>query len=228
MRKILTTIAAAAMSLPAFAAYDVAGDFNGWNAAGNAMTETFAGSGIWQVGLTGLSTGRHEFKITDGTWSNNWPDTGNSWLFTDGSGNVTITFDANTYTDGWNGSWGRMGLSTDPGTWTAAGDWQGWNNADGATAMTSIGGGVYEYQQVLAPGSYQYKAVVTGSWDAIGDNFRCVNANTTAFTLATSTLVTFEVNALNGSEIVMVPEPSNLVLLCGGLVAAFFGLRRRQ
>jgi len=37
--------------------------------------------------------------------------------------------------------------------------------------MTPLGGGVYYHQQVLAPGWYEWRAVVTGTWDAIGDDF---------------------------------------------------------
>ena len=103
MKKLLIAfITVGALVLPALAAapYYVAGDFNGWNSSGNLMTETFLGSGIWQAPLS-MSTGYHIFKVTDGTWSWNVPGSGNSWLYTDGSGNVTITYDANTYADGW-------------------------------------------------------------------------------------------------------------------------------
>ena len=143
MKKFLGILAAAALALPAIAAapYYIAGDFNGWNAAGNLMTETISGSGIWQAPLS-MSAGRHEFKVTDGTWSWNYPGA-NSWLYADGSGNITITYDANTYADGWSSTSQRIGLSVDPGSWTAAGDFQGWNNANPSTAMTPLGGGIY-------------------------------------------------------------------------------------
>jgi hypothetical protein len=218
--------AAAAIGLglgsPAGAAYYVAGDFNGWNAAGNVMTDL--GGGIWQVDLSQVS-GRHEFKVTIGDWSQNWPGSGNSWLFGDGAGNVTITFNANDVQDGWRGNWGRMGLSTDPGTWTAVGDWQAWNNA--GPGMVSMGGGVYEYQQALAPGWYQWKAVVTGSWDGIGDDFRSLNANTTWFEVTTADpLAIFQVNAGTGViRVDVVPEPGALSLLALAGVAV---VRRRR
>ncbi|HPD29386.1 MAG TPA: PEP-CTERM sorting domain-containing protein [Phycisphaerae bacterium] len=218
-------VAAVAMAVaPLFGDYYIAGDFNGWNPAGTAMTDL--GSGIWQANLTGVG-GRHEFKVTTGSWDQNWPGSGNSWFFGDGDGKVTITFNANDIQDGWRGNWGRMGLSTDPGTWTAVGDWQGWNNANPATAMVAQGGGIYKYQQTLAPGWYQWKAVVTGSWDAIGDDFRGVNANTTWFevTAANPTAV-FQVDALTGIiRVDVVPEPAAVILvLVGGLLC----LRRRR
>ena len=80
------------LTAPFKPAVHLAGDFNGWNAAGNAMNDL--GGGIWSVDLTGVG-GRHEFKVTIGDWSQNWPGSGNSWFLGDGSGNVTLSFNAN-------------------------------------------------------------------------------------------------------------------------------------
>jgi PEP-CTERM motif len=233
MKKLLIITVALAASLPLFAQslpLYVAGDFNGWNAAGNVMTETSPGSGIWQAVLN-MSTGRHEFKVTEGDWSWNVPGSGNSWLYTDGSGNVTITYDTNTYSDGWTPTSGRIGVNIDPGTWTAVGDWQGWNNADVATAMSSIGGGIYELSYSIgAAGWYQYKVVDTGSWDAIGADSRSVNANTYWFqTTDPNQMVDFYVNPLNGTikVDVEVPEPASMALMgLGGL--ALLAVRKRK
>jgi len=228
MKKMLIVMAVLAMAAPAMGDYYVAGDFNGWNPAGNLMTDM--GGGIWQVDLSNVA-GRHEFKVTIGDWSQNWPGSGNSWFFGDGAGNVTITFNVNDIQDGWRGNWGRMGTSTDPGTWTAVGDWQGWDNANPATAMVPQGGGIYKYQQTLAPGWYQWKAVVTGSWDAIGNDFRSVNADTTWFEVtAEKPLAIFQVNALAGIirvDTAPIPEPSSLMALALGLPSVAL-LRRRR
>jgi len=208
-----------AASGPATAAYYVAGDFNGWNAAGDLMTET--SPGVYQVALAGLNLGRHEFKVTVGDWSQNWPGSGNAWLYTDGAGNIVITYDSRTHADGWSCDGLRLGLSMDPGAWTAAGDWQGWSNANPATAMVALGGGLYRYQQTLVPGSYQYMAVVTGSWDAIGADARSVNANSIGFQVTpANTTAVFYVDALRGTaKVDVVPEPAALSLLVlGGLV----------
>ena len=221
MRILVCCVAIALMVSPALGDYYLAGDFNGWNAAGNVMTDL--GGGVWQANLSNVG-GRHEFKVTIGDWSQNWPGSGNTWFIGDGAGNVTITFNANDIQDGWRGNWGRIGTSTDPGTWTAVGDWQNWNNT--GNAMTSLGGGIYQYQQTLAPGWYQWKAVVTGTWDAIGDDFRGVNANTTWFEVtAANPIAVFEVNALAGIErVYTIPEPASLALLLCGLLAL---VRRR-
>lgn len=237
MKKLLIAFTAAAtLALPTLAApppYYVAGDFQGWTAGANVMTETSPGSGIWQETFGGMAANsRHEFKITGADWSWSYPGP-NSWLYADGLGNVTLTYDANAYADGWAGGSQRIGVSVDKGTWTAVGDWgNGWNNANPLTAMTAQGGGIYELAYVIAaPGSYQYKAVDTGAWDAIGNDSRNVNGGTWLFnTTDPNQTVDFFVNALNGTikvDVVAVPEPSTLALLGAGL-AGLFCLRRRQ
>ena len=68
------TLCVAAVAGPLFAAWHVAGGFNGWDPNGPVMTETGAGTGIFTVTLSGMGAGsRQEFKVTDGTWTVNWP-----------------------------------------------------------------------------------------------------------------------------------------------------------
>ena len=162
----------------------IAGDFQGWNPTTDPMTETAPGSGIWQRSYSGLAPGsRHEFKITNGL---DWADPNhvnhplfNSWLFCDQNGGVVITYDSNVHAGAWWPMLERLPLPSDsaPGTWTAAGDFQGWDPADPATAMAPLGPGVYAYEGTgLNPGTHHWKAVVTGSWDSISWDGRSVNA----------------------------------------------------
>ena len=233
MKKSLAALAVASLVLPALAQtnYYVAGDFNGWNAAGNLMTMT--SPGIFQVSLTSIGSGRHEFKVTDGTWNWNYPGA-NSWLYADGSGNITITYDGNTYSDGWSPTSQRIGLNVDPGSWTAAGNFQvaagegsDWNNAAGN--MTALGGGIYKYT-LSVPGTWDWKAVVTGIWDSISWDNRSVGTGNWNFTVGAGEVANLYVNALAGTakvEILVVPEPSTLALLGAGL-AGLLCLRRKQ
>ena len=201
------------LSSPALAAYFVAGSFNGWNPAGLAMTETFPGSGIWSATAAPLGS-REEFKITDGTWGWNFPGSGNAWMYS-GDGSVTITFDTNVYADGWVNVTNRIGVDEAPGSWTAVGDWQGWKNGNPVTAMVPMGGGIYLYEQDIAPGWWQYKAVYTGTWDAIGADARSVNAETYWFeTTAANPHAKFWVDAYAGViKVEVVPEPAAAVAL---------------
>ena len=238
MKKFVALMVVGLLAGPAMAGTiatpHVAGDFQGWDAGANPMTETGVGTDVWTADFTGMDAGsRHEFKITDGTWDNALPLPGNSWLFADGSGNITITYDGNTYADGWSPSVDRMGLSTDPATWTAAGDWQSqvgggdWDNANPFTAMAPQGGGIYSLTAVLTPGDYNWKAAVTGSWDALSWDARSVNSANQGFsTTAWLDTVTFSADAFTGVvSVAVTPEPGMLALLGFGGLAL---LRRRR
>jgi hypothetical protein len=230
MKKLLIVTATLITSLSLFAQITplyVAGDFNGWTANGNLMTEI--NPGIWQVSLTGLSAGRHEFKVTQGDWSWNYPGA-NSWLYAPVSGNITVTFDTNSYADSWSPAMYRIGLDADPGTWTAAGSFQGWNNADPGTAMTSLGGGIYQYT-LTTVGTWDWKAVVTGSWDSISWDNRSVGTANWNFTINPGEAANLYVNSLAGTakvEIVTVPEPSSLALCALSGLALLAVARRRS
>jgi hypothetical protein len=202
----VTTLSAFALYPPP--AWYARGDFNAWGTDDpmyddGTHGDAAAGDGIFTAQVTIAAAGRYEFKIATGDWSTAYPASGNSWLYASTDGElVTLTFDTNSYSDGWLPGSNIIGTGTDPGQWTAVGDWQGWDNANPATAMSAIGGGQYQLATSMAnPGTYQYKAVKTGTWDAIGADGRSVNAGTATFTtLVASQQVTFTVDALAGRE----------------------------
>jgi hypothetical protein len=212
----------------------VAGTFNGW---GETVMNNIGG-GIWSVSLSGLTPGsEYQFKVNEGDW--NWfspydPAQGNpnSWFYADGSGNATIGFDLNSYTDGWTVNQYRISESVDPGAWTAVGAWNGWNNADASSVMIPIGGGIYELQKFIAtPGFYGFKATQSGGWNyQVGADGRNINATELTFT---TTMANEEVdmflNAMNGTiSLNVVPEPSSLLLFgLSGLTTLLAVFRRK-
>ena len=209
----------------------IAGDMNGWDHSG-VMTETALGSDIWEISYTDLTPNtRLGFKVTDGTWDNSVPGP-NSWLYTDGAGAITITYDGNTYADGWSPNIDRIGLSTDGngGGWTVAGDFQGWNNANPATAMTPMGGGIYTFATVLVPGTYYGKAVVSGTWDSISWDGRSENTANNEFTTdAVNDTVVFTVDSYAGiSKVQVIPEPTSMALIVVGTLGAVISRRLRN
>ncbi len=225
--KLLLTVAMAAVtgvaSAGTIATPYIAGDWQGWDATANPMIETTGGSDIWTLNVSGLvASSRHEFKVAEFEWANSYPGA-NSWLIADGAGDITITYDGNTYADGWLTTADRIGVDYDPGTWTTVGGgfWGGiggsdWNNADAAGAMVDQGGGIYSLTiNDVAEGSYDWKVVMTGTWDAIGSDGRNVNAGNMGFsTTATDNDVTFSVNALTGvTNVEVIPEPATLGLI---------------
>jgi glycosidase len=191
----------------------VRGGFNGWGTSDplyddGTHGDLTAADGVFTAQVTIATAERYEFKVANEDWSYSFP-LDNSWLYTTTADeSVTFTFDTNTHADGWLPETNVIGVSTEPGPWTAVGDWQGWNNTNPETAMTSLGGGVYELTTSIAtPGTYQYKAVKTSTWDAIGADGRNVNASTVTFeTLQAGQNVTFQVNALAGRLRVVVEE----------------------
>ncbi len=214
MRRIVLILCVCVMSMAAWADFaatpHLAGDFNAWNEAANPMVETAPGSGIWTATISGQAPNvRQEFKITDGTWDSAYPGD-NSWLFTDGSGEVTVTFTPNPAVDGWDPTANRLGTSTAT-DWTIAGDFQGWDNANPATAMTSLGGGIYEYSQAILAGTYDWKAVRTSSWDSISWDSRTANTQNMTLVLAADADVNFYVDEFTGT--VGIGEDINLSFL---------------
>ncbi len=184
----------------------VRGDFNGWGLTDQMNDEgvnhdVIAGDGVYTAHFTITSAGRYEFKVANDDWTLSYPASGNSWLETTSADQaVYIIFDTNVYSDEWFPETDIIGVGGPGPYWTAVGDWQGWNNADPGSAMTYADTDTFELiVSIATPGMYQYKAVKTGSWDAIGADGRSVNADTVSFeTTEPDQTVTFTVQAFWG------------------------------
>ena len=213
------------MAAPASAVF-IAGEFNSWDPAANAMTEIE--SGIWSYAISGLDAGvRQEFKITDGTWDWTYPGP-NSWYYADQDGEVTIIYNANVVEDGWGPAQHRLGLNV-PLDWTIAGDMNDWNNADPTYAMTALGDGLYTLTMTLVPGEYWFKPVVMGTWDSLTWYERSVNTpNMNVTTTEGFEVVNIYLDDLNGRvRLDVVPEPATMVLLGLGYGVVLSRRRRR-
>lgn len=237
MKTLLSALAVVVLiAAPAHADFFSPGTPNGWD-FNVGMTETFAGSGIWEYSWTGQAANNRElFDILSegGNWDSKVHPAGNQWAYSDGSGAGTLILDTNTYNDGWLPDTNRVKVTNEPNTnWTAAGSFQSqvaggdWDNTNAATAMTDQGGGIFKFEATLAPGDYAWKPVVTGSWDSISTNSRNVNSDNINFTTdATNNHVEMWVDVLNGTvKTVITPEPATLALLGFGALAL---IRRRR
>jgi len=173
----------------------LAGNFNGWDNTSNPLVDDgtlgdqVAGDGIYSLLYTISVTGHYEWKIVEqGNWAISFPASGNSWLNTvNENQDILFTFDTNNYS----GVPGMIFLPTQnivncndspSASFTAVGDFQGWDNSNPATQMTDIGDGFYSLvYPVSTPGAYIARIVNTGSWDGFGSDGRSVNLNNIAF-----------------------------------------------
>jgi glycosidase len=174
----------------------VAGEMNGWNNASNPMYDDgtngdlIAGDGVYSLSMAIPIAGTYLWKVVEcGNWGLGYPSA-NSW-FTTSTADQTIifTFDSNDYS--LNAGMALLPASNIvnvtgddlPTSYTAVGDFQGWNNADPATLMTEMGNGFYRLvYTVPVIGSYIGKAVATGSWNGFGADGRSSDAANISFT----------------------------------------------
>jgi 1,4-alpha-glucan branching enzyme len=133
----------------------VSGSFNNWSEKELKMKK---GPGGWELDLY-LSEGTHAYKfIVDGEWI---LDPENKVLRPDGMGNLNsfISLGDTTYfkLNGYQNA--RLVILT--------GSFNGWNTAELEMQRTDTG---WQIPYVLAPGNYEYKYIVEGTWIYDPDN----------------------------------------------------------
>jgi hypothetical protein len=208
MRTLLTiltlsiVLSAGAIAQP----YTTPGDHNGWDTVNSPQLvddgssgDLVAGDGIFSVLVNIPTAGRYEWKVFPGDWASAWPLSGNSWFYTTmDNEDVLFTFNTNTVGDGWlaDGNWPYTDhsdltytlvgdLQDDLGD---AGDWQ--NNGtlllhdDGLNGDSVAGDGYYSFSGNLPAGTWYWKVVRYGTWDAIGADGAGINASNMELVLA--------------------------------------------
>ena len=177
------------------------GEFNGWSGTAEELVDdgtngdVTPGDGIFSRLVTIPTAGRGEWKTTVDDWSTNYPAS-NSWFITTiDNQEVLITYDSNSYGDGWLPDANIVNVNDQPtSNFVAVGDHNGWNNAgtevmhdDGLDGDWLAGDGVYVYHAVIATaGSYNWKAVISGVWDAWGADNRAIGADNISYTTNSS------------------------------------------
>lgn len=155
----------------------------------------------------------YEWKVvTCGNWETTYPPGNNAYFFADIDDTVLFTFDTNSYSDGFVPATNIHNVTGDDvsGGFTAVGEWQGWDNANPATAMTETSPGVYELDYVVADqGAHMGKVVITGHplWHGFDANGRHVGTpdNINFVTAEPNETVHFELN-LNTGRLLVEPQ----------------------
>jgi len=219
MKKIYTVFIFLFFAMVANAqVWNAAGAFNGWNNAGNQLYDDgtngdlVASDGIFSADITIATPGRYEWKVTAwADWGTTFPSS-NSWLITTTPNQVVkITFNTNTYADGWSPTVNIINANDMPADpIVAVGQLQSptqWTNNgtevmldDGLNGDSLAGDGIYCWRKVIAtPGTYQWKVVVSGSWDSWGLDGRSINgANATITTVNPNDTVYLYFNKMTG------------------------------
>ena len=139
----------------------------GWNPADENNKMTLNADGLYEKVFVSVPAGKHEFKVTDGTWNNSWGVDGGNYVFeTEGLNNVIITFNAETF---------EITVELIPvNFYTVAGTdalcGSGWNPGDTANQMFLDTDGLYKKTFKSVPAGTHECKVTSGTWDASWGN----------------------------------------------------------
>ena len=180
------------------------------NGAANAMSDE-DGDGIYTKTYTNLPAGKeYEFKITDGTWTNNWGKNGNNYVFdVNVACDVTISFNSSSKAITVSGTGVSIptGLTINGIYAVGAGkgsflNGQNWNQAAASNKMTQVSPNVYQITYTnVAAGTYEFKFAANGAW---------THSWGTGGTVSHGKAVSFYYNG--GNSKVTISEPSNVTL----------------
>ena len=138
------------------------------NDSSNKMTLN-EDTGLYEKLFHSVPAGTHEFKVTDGTWTNSWGDNGSNYAFTTTEVlDVTITFDAASEAINVILSEATEKPVDESATYYVAGTASlcgaEWDPGYEGAKMTHTGSGVYEklFENVPA-GEHQFK-ITAGDW----------------------------------------------------------------
>ncbi len=229
----VATVKAAPQAAPAAPSnWCVAGSFNGWNNASEPLYDdgthgdVIPEDGIFSLDYTVAAVGRYEWKVfACGNWAPGFP-ADNAWFNTSATNQVVkFTFDTNDHSG--DAGWKLLPaqnivnvVDTLPTSFTAVGDFQGWNNNNPATLMTHVGNGLYYLAyQVPTPGSYIGKVVAAGTWDGFGGDGRNSNATNIAFTTTAANETVIFLLDTNTGRMLITPNGSGTGNWClaGGM-----------
>ena len=170
------------------------------NDANNIMTDN--GDGTYSKTYTNVPVGKHEFKITDGTWDNSWNGgvaTQNYIIELSSVSDITITFTPASGAIAVSAS----GLTQVKPTVVVAGNadlcnGKEWDVNASINLMTDNGNGTYTWTSYNVPaGYYEFKVVDTGNW--IGDPNATNDWGNFSIELMESKNVTITYNKSTGS-----------------------------
>ena len=163
---------AISVAIVELAYYSVAGTEDlcgsGWNPGDPANRMSLNADGLYEIFYESVPAGRHEFKVTNGSWDQNWGMEGNNYVIelADVS-NVTITFDPSI--EQIDVVVVQLAYYSVAGTDDLCGS--GWNPGDPANRMGLNAAGLYykTFKNVPA-GRHEFK-ITNGTWDQNwGDN----------------------------------------------------------
>ena len=181
-----------------------------WTAGDTANAMSKNADGTYSITFTGIAAGKHEFKVTDGSWTNSWPGANYALDLTEAA-DVTITFNpsdksVNVSTTGsTGGSNNQQGTSGNPapadGVYIVAGTaglcGAEWSTTEIANTMEKNADGTYSLTFSDVPsGNHEFK-VTQGDWNMQAwpnDNYK--------FGVVATCNVTITFNPADGSVIV--------------------------